>query len=281
MDNPNKNRKIESAWIKTINDKINALDLFSKDLFKSFTFNNATAEQQVIIDRLVAAMDEKAIGLFLSFPWQNDFQKQAYSRGLDIALADIKAIQRTSPASASIEQGTAAILSSSVHQNELKFLQERSGVKLKRWIDELLFDTRNILHEQLGFVSMDSISDAITERIKATESRAITIAITETAQAAQRSVIKEVEQRNLIQDDDLLEVRWISKFDNKVRHLHAFWHGKKMSKEQAARNVTISPWGCRCHLKVVSKKRTSAMEDAKYKKQRKFMLEQEKKKAPK
>jgi len=306
--NPNRTKSIEKAWLREIKRKFKQLNSYMLSLplesevkvsnnkifraIKTFIvnvksiitgnpdreiFTNVTAAQQAQIDIFMTGMREEAIGILLSTPWQNKYQTEAYKRGIDRADSELKAALPAQEVAnvGTLDTGATALINTAVHAAELDFLHERANVKLSKWVDDLLFDTRSILHEQLGIVSVDDIHAAITDRINVTTSRATTIEVTEIAQASQRSVIKEVEQVNS-QSDELVEVRWISVADQRVRDLHAAWHGEVMSNEQASRNITISPWNCRCAVKAVVKNRTPARVDAKFKAERKLLLAKEK-----
>jgi SPP1 gp7 family putative phage head morphogenesis protein len=237
---------------------------------------NVSAEQQTQIDAFMKQFDERAIGIFLSTPWQNKYQTESYNRGIERADDQLKTMLTASEQALlpSLNMEAAALVTTSIHANELDFLHKRANKSLAKWIDDLLFDTRSILHEQAGIVSVDDIHGAITDRINVTTSRARVINVTEIAQASQRSVIKEIETINA-QSDEVIEARWITVRDSKVRHLHANWHGKIMSNEQASRNITISPWNCRCGIKPVIENRAPARAEAKFKAERKLLMNKE------
>ena len=275
--NPNRTKSIEKAWLREIKRKFKRFNSYMLSLPLTSITNNVTAAQQAQIDIFMKGMREEAIGILLSTPWQNKYQTEAYKRGIDRADSELKAALSAQEVAkvGTLDSGATALINTAVHAAELDFLHERANVKLSKWVDDLLFDTRSILHEQLGIVSVDDIHAAITDRINVTTSRATTIEVTEIAQASQRSVIKEVEQVNS-QSDELVEVRWITVQDSRVRHLHAAWHGEVMSNEQASRNITISPFNCRCAVKAVVKNRTPARVDAKFKAERKLLLAKEK-----
>lgn len=273
-NNPNKTRTIEKNWLREIRRKFKQLNDFMLELPLSSVVVNITAQQQAEINQFMQAYREEAISIFLSLPWQNEYQTQAYERGVDRANREAKALLTVSEASSipSLDLGAAALITTDIHAQELDFLHERANTKLDKWIQELLFDTRSILHEQMGVVAVDDIHAAITDRINVTQSRANVIAGTELGQASQRSVIKEVEGINS-QGGDLLEEEWITTMDGRERPLHKQWHRTRMSNEQAARNITISPWRCRCGLKVVRKdSKQPARLQARYKKEREALL---------
>jgi len=275
--NPNKSKTIEKAWNREISRKFAELKAYMITIPLTSIVTNVNAEQQAQINAFMAKFDARAIGIFLDEPWQSKYQTEAYKRGIERTDREIKSILTAQEAAKlpTLDVGATALINTAVHSNELDFLHDRANVKLKKWIDEMLFDTRNILHEQMGIVSVDDIHEAITDRINVTTSRARVINVTEVAQASQRSVIKEAQEVNAQTDQDL-EVQWITKNDSVVRHLHARWHRIIMSLEQAARNVTISPWNCRCGLKVVIRARQSNRVTKIYAQQRKVLMQTEK-----
>ena len=67
-------------------------------------------------------------------------------------------------------------------------------------------------------------------------------------------------------------VRWVTKYDNRVRDLHRRWHGKIMTPDEARKNVTISPWGCRCGLYPVTARDNTDKKNKKWDDERKELL---------
>ncbi len=271
-NNPNKTKTIEKRWFSEIARKFKRLNDFMLTLPLSPIVINITADQQAEINAFMTAKKQEAIGIFFSDRWQQAYQTEAYIRGVDRADREIKVLLTAKEAAAlpSLDVGATALINTTIHAAELDFLHDRSDTKLNKWLDELLFDTRSILHEQMGVVAVDDIHDAITARINVTTSRAEVIAVTEISQASQKSVVKEVEAINAQGGE--LDVVWISVMDSRVRHLHAIFHGQIMSNEQAARNITISPWRCRCGLRVVRRGKQPARQTAKYKKERAVLV---------
>ena len=273
-NNPNRTRMIEKKWLREIRDKISSLKKSMLEIPLSSLTTNVTAEQQQQINQFMTAFREQAIGLFLSDDWQNVYQTQAYERGVERAISQAAATLSAKEAAglSTLDISATALITTDIHKTELDFLHERANTKLDKWLQELLFDTRSILHEQMGIVAVDDIHAAIIERINVTQSRADLIAGTELGQASQRSVVKEVESINK-QGKIQFETEWITTMDGRERPLHAQWHRKRMSNEQAARNMTISPWRCRCGLKVVRKdKKTPARLQARYDKERAIVI---------
>jgi len=276
--NPNKTKRIESAWDRDITRRFREINSIMLTIPLPSMTVNVTAEQQEAINLFMSKFKDTAIGILLSTNWQNKYQTEAYERGIDRADREIKVALTAQEAAkvGTLDLGAAALITTDVHAAELAFLHDRANEKLEKWVNELLFDTMSILHEQLGIVSVDDIHQAITDRINVTTSRARVIDVTEIAQASQRSVIKEVEQINIRSDEDV-EVIWVTVKDSRVRHLHAGWHGKIMSNEQASRNITISPFNCRCAVKAIVRKRQPARQAARFKSERKVLLAQENK----
>ena len=276
-NNPNKTKSIEKQLNREISRKFRELNSFMLTLPLTSITTNVSASQQAQINAFMQQFEERAIGIFLSLPWQNKYQTESYERGITRADQQLKAMltakeQLLLP---SLNMEAAALVTTAVHANELDFLHKRANKSLTKWIDDLLFDTRSILHEQMGIVSVDDIQNAITDRINVTTSRSRVINVTEVSQASQRSVLKEG-QAIAAQSDEEIEAQWITVKDSRVRHLHANWHRRIMSIEQASRNITISPWNCRCGIKLVIRNRLSARVTAIHAKERKKLLGQEK-----
>lgn len=277
-NNPNKTKSIEKQWNREISRKFKELNDFMLTLPLTSITANVSATQQAQINAFMQQFEERAIGIFLSLPWQNKYQTESYERGITRADQQLKAMltakeQLLLP---SLNMEAAALVTTAVHANELDFLHKRANKSLTKWIDDLLFDTRSILHEQMGIVSVDDIQNTITDRINVTTSRSRVINVTEISQASQRSVVKEVEAMNAQSDEDI-KVEWITVRDERVRALHARWHGTFMSNEQASRNITISPWQCRCGLKPVIESRVPARKKARLKAERNFLVEHQSK----
>lgn len=275
-NNPNKTKSIEKKWKNEVRRRFSDLDSEMRQIPISSGVVNISDAERIEIDNFMREFERLATALILAEPWQNKYQTLAYERSVKRTNEQIKSLFTDGTAQAlgllHAESSVSMALPSNV--NELNFLHERANDKLSKWVAALLEDTKSILHENLGIVPVDSIYEAIADRINVTTSRADVIAATEIAQASQRAVIKQSQEMSIALDEEV-EVRWITVRDSRVRHLHASWHGKLMSPEQGARNITISPWNCRCGLKPVRSDSVSARENAKYKSERKLLLSQE------
>lgn len=276
-NNPNKAKGIEKRWRAEARRKFAELKRFMRDIPLVSITTNVDAQEQARIDVFQQTFDREAIGLFLTAPWQNKYQTEAYRRGIERSTIQARALLTSSEiAAAPLLAGTAAnLLSLPTHSNELNFLHDRANDKLAKWITALLEDTKSILHENVGIVPADQIFQQIADRINVTTSRSEAIAVTEVAQASQRAVINQTQEIQ-VSLDQAMSVRWNTVKDSKVRHLHANWHGKLFSPEQAARNITISPWNCRCGLITVVTERDSERVKAKFAEERKILLAKEK-----
>lgn len=276
-NNPNKTKTLEKRWRAEINRRYAQLKAEMLLIPVPTMITNVDTVTQSVIDDFLALFNRRAIGILLSTPWQNKYQTIAYERSIERVSQGIRSLLtgREAFALPSLDLGAAALVTTTEHSNELNFLHSRANGSLAKWVNQLLEDTKSILHEKAGIVPADSIYDAILDRINVTASRSRVIDTTEISQASQRSVIKEVQETAIVSDQNV-EVRWITVADPSVRHLHANWHGKIMSPEQAARNITISPWNCRCGLKPVIKNRVPARVNARFAKERKILLAKEK-----
>ena len=120
-------------------------------------------------------------------------------------------------------------------------------------------------------VSTSKLVRSVSGRASVANSVGEQVASTETIQAAQKAQIN----ANLLLEEDLGEkvfLRWISRDDNKVRRLHARFHGQLMTRSEANRNIAISPWNCRCGFQQVTVGRATQKSQDKFDRERKQML---------
>lgn len=272
-NNPNRTKSIERKWIAEAKRRFSELKREVKLLAIPLLVINISDNEFSAIDKFILEFERLMVLLVTSSPWQNKYQTQSYLRGLARTNNELKSLFRKAPSEffGLIHAKSVISLTLPTNRNELNFLHTRANESLSGWMDKLLLDTRSILQENIGVVSVDDIFEAIAKRIDVTTSRAITIAATEVAQASQRAVIKQIQELSILSDEQI-DVRWITVRDSSVRHLHSNWHGRIMSPEQAARNITISPWNCRCGFKPVVEDRVPARKEAKFKAERKSLL---------
>lgn len=275
-NNPNKTKSIEKKWKSEARRRFSELESEMRQIPLSSVVVNISDAERIEIDNFMREFERLATALILADPWQNKYQTLAYERSVTRTNEQLKSFftEGTAQALGLLHAESSVSLALPGNVNELDFLHERANDKLSKWVAALLEDTKSILHENMGIVPVDSIYDAIADRINVTTSRSDVIAATEIAQASQRAVIKQTQEISVALDEEV-DVRWITVKDSRVRHLHASWHGKVMSPEQAARNITISPWNCRCGLRPVVAAVDSDKTKAKFAAERKALLAKE------
>lgn len=271
-NNPNKTKTIEKKWRAEAKRRFAELKKETLLLSLNSIVTNINDSQRIEIERFMVEFERLSRDLITSNPWQNKYQTQSYIRGIERTNSQaLTFLREESPELFGLVHAKGLIsLNLPANRNELDFLHTRANDALDKWVVKLLDDTKSILHEQLGVVDVESIFESIADRINVTTSRSEVIAATEVAQASQRAVVKQTQELSILSTEDI-DVRWITVRDSKVRHLHADWHGKIFSPEQAARNITISPWNCRCGLKPVVEDRVPARVNARFKKEREFL----------
>jgi len=267
-NNPNKTKSIEQKWNNEITKRFNEL---IKQV-KSFKFNKIIKNSENDnSDEFLALLLLLVTKIFLTISWQEKYQIAAYEQTVTRYVDEIKKLLTKQQAASNLQSIEGGILFNQANINELEFLKKRAGTALKKWISVLISDVDSIIHDSFGRISNKELTKLIIQKIKITEARARVIATTETNQAAQRAVIIQAEQTQLIFGEEI-SIRWITMRDSRVRHLHAMWHGQIMTKSEALSNLAISPWNCRCALKPVIKKRIPARKQALFEKERKQLL---------
>ena len=267
---PNRNASIEKRWNKDINrrwhsawQKIVAIPL------PEVITNLSTSEAQLIqfyIDQVYRIVEEE----IAPATWQNEYQRMAYERGMVQSKNDLLSILSGQEATAAVAVLYLDLNFSEPHRVEFSFLADRANEKLAGYIRSFLTDLTGIVRDNIG-LPISTIRALVKDRFFRMRKDAKRIATTEVNQAAQRAALirsMELQQATGIQTD----VRWVTAKDNRVRHLHAGWHGKIFTREQASRNMQISPWNCRCKLHPVVKTRVPARTNARFAKERKALL---------
>lgn len=265
--NPTKTRGIEKAWLKEINRRfkqfnrevIAALRLLDKTGLVTNAFEADPVQLRAYIAFFQLELDNLIVGT-----WQEKYQQRAYQLAINRATAELRRQgMRTTIIEADIAAGrqigsfTAVpslglsaldIAALPIHQETLEFLFTRAFESLEGLTATMARDVRNILfngaEQGLG---VDELTRQINKRISVGRSRAALIARTETIQAYQRGTINQTLLAAEFLDEDV-NIRWVTVRDTKVRHLHRGWHGKVMTDKEARKNISISPYNCRCGL---------------------------------
>lgn len=289
-DNPTKTRGIEKAWNREINKR------FSE--FRRLVIGELRALNQLTVNQFNANPDQlRAYMLFFQQElnrlivgdWQEKYQSRSYELAIDRFIQELK---RQEPLKRDNNSGLIGnamthnqqsflgliigafgnirdFLFNPVHQEALDFLFTRSFESLSGFSQEMARNVRIILvngaEQGLG---INEIAKQINERINVGKSRAKLIAQTETIQAFQRGSINQARITSETLGEEV-GLRWLTVRDNKVRRLHAGWHGEVFSRKEAFRNINISPWNCRCGLAPVIEEADTEAKRVKFSKERK------------
>lgn len=289
-DNPTKTRGIEKAWNREINKR------FSE--FQKSVIGNLRDLSQLTVNQFNANPDQlRAYMLFFQREldrlivgdWQEKYQQRSYELAIDRFMQELKRQEPLKKDNNPNLIGNAMthnqggflgtiisafgrvrdFLFNPVHQEALDFLFTRSFEALSGFSQEMARNVRIILvngaEQGLG---INEIARQINDRIGVGKSRAKLIAQTETIQAFQRGSINQARLTSEALGEEV-GLRWLTVRDVKVRHLHAGWHGKVFTKENAFKNINISPWNCRCGLAPVIEEADTEAKRVKFSKERK------------
>ena len=299
--NPTKTRTIEANWLREINKRwrlftgrmIDALRAANDNtngsnfplINQGAVFDLSASQQrtfmefmQLQIDRLLMASDQPP-------NWQAQYQLQSYQRGVESArrhlLAQSATLVRTAEEVAqaallgdftAVPSLGAANVTAPIHQDALEFLFTRSYDKLNGWTDAMATETRQILFD--GVAQGKGIDDVVREmvkRIDVSRTRARVIARTEVIQAFQQSNTNEAERASE-EIGEVILLRWLTVRDNRVRHLHATWHGTLATPKENKVRIGISPQNCRCGVAPVIPEANTKAKQKKFDKERKQLL---------
>ena len=250
------------------------------------------AEQiRVFMAFWTAQVDALLLGSTEPPNWQARYQLQSYQRALERGRAQLRAQgARLAPTPAELAQAAsldvdftitpslaidfagATIAAAPIHHETLEFLYSRSYESLKQWTDQMTRDVRQILTDGVREGrGINELRKEIGARLSVSESRARTIARTETIQAYQRGTIN---QAGILSEetDEEVGLRWLTVGDGRVRHLHAGWHGKIFTNDEAFGKINQSPWNCRCSLAPVISEGDTPKKQKNFDKEREQLL---------
>ena len=283
-NNPTKTRTIERLWFADINRRFRELNVAIKEQLKrSQMIVNAFAmsiEQQRVF---MAWLESKIEELFFTTDWQEQYQLQSYMRslkrvrsdlisaGIDLNLTEAeREIVRISDFDFSARPSlvTQTLPTQAVHQDALEFLFSRSYDALKTTTNKMSTTIRTELFDgvQAGEGALE-IARRIAQRTEIGQREAQRIARTETIQAYQRSTINEGERLSE-ETGETYKLVWITACDERVRKLHAAWHGTIMTPTKARKRINESPFNCRCGQRIVTESMLTEAKKAEWKKQR-------------
>lgn len=299
--NPTKTRTIENNWLRDINRRWAAFEKSAVDQLRRLNAQEVAIEpitnKGAVFDistsqlRVYMAFLQREITRLLMVTaeppnWQATYQAQAYQRGLDnarINLAqqgasliptaqEVAAASELTPFTATSTLGTTISSGAPIHQDALEFLFTRSYEKLDGWTSAMATETRQILFD--GVAQGDGIDDVVRKmvaRIDVSRTRSRVIARTETIQAFQISTTNEATRASEEIGAPVL-LRWLTVRDERVRHLHANWHGTLATPKQNRARINVSPWNCRCGQGPVIPEANTEKKQKKFDKERKQLL---------
>ncbi len=247
-------------------------------------FTISPVQQRTFMAFLQTQIDRLLLGTTEAPNWQGIYQAQSYQRGIDATrqslisqgsgivpteVERLAAIDLT-PFTATPSLGISS--NAPIHQDALEFLFERSYEKLNGWTDSMASETRQILFD--GVAQGKGIEDVVREMVArqdVSRNRARVIARTETIQAFQLSSTNEAE-RAADEIGEPVLLRWLTARDDRVRHLHATWHGTLSTPKENKARINVSPWNCRCASAPVIPEANTEAKQKKFKKEREQLL---------
>jgi SPP1 gp7 family putative phage head morphogenesis protein len=299
--NPTRTRTIEENWLRDINRRwkrftknttkalisLNADGNISSDVLinKGADFVLSASQQRTFMAFMQSQIDQLLMGTPEPPNWQAQYQIQSYQRGIDstrqslisqgidIVLTPEEAIsaQGLQPFTATPSLGGGTV-TAPIHQDALQFLYTRSYDKLKGWTDDMATQTRQILFDGVSQgKGIDDVVRDMVDRINVSRTRARVIARTETIQAYQQSSTNEAERASIEIGSEIL-LRWLTVRDNRVRHLHATWHGTLATPKENRARINVSPWNCRCGQAPVIPEANTEKKRKKFAKEREQLL---------
>lgn len=259
---PNKSMGMEKRWNRDLARRMGAFYRGLQPLFKSLTAGivlaNASANEdrfnKAFIDRFSELIDKNLVG-----DWQRQYQTAMYSQTIERTNQRYQQDNKASLWDANTYALLHGLLTSGYqsraeHTNELTFLWNRAATSLVVAADRMKRNVSQLLHDGFGSESATALREQIADQVKKFKTSALLVSRTEINKAAQRAVII---QAMLIEGITGYKqmLWWVTVNDSHVRHLHAAWHGDLVDIKEALRRMKISPFRCRCELRIVPNKR--------------------------
>lgn len=296
---PTRTGRIRKAWFKEINAKYNKLAKDSAEKLKELATPSVSTNAEIGLNasqqRIYMAWLTEQIALIQGeLPpnnWQNQYQFNSYMQALTRTRESLIAQgAQLAPTTAELSDAsgitsftaTPALSTSltgmaNIHQDSLEFLFTRSYESLKNWNDQLAKDVRMIAFDAVkNGEGIRETSKKITERTRATKSRAELIARTELNSAYVESALNETKRASEELGEEINN-RWVSALSPTTRHNHASWHGK-IYDEQEVRKRKQPPnnYNCKCSIiPVIAGVSDTPARNEKFTKQRKQFEEAE------
>lgn len=159
------------------------------------------------------------------------------------------------------------------HQEGARKIENRAYSSLVGQTEQMISQIRSVMESENNNTPTSNMIALLQQRVSAANSGGERIASTETIQAFQTSQINTAQIRE-DETGEEIKLRWLTRDDSKVRRLHAGWHGKVMTKTEAAHNINESPWNCRCGFAMVPPNADTEKRQAMFDKERKQLLKE-------
>ncbi len=267
--NPTMTRTIEKNWIRDSNRRFAALYKAIDEKLKNPAYITNAIGMSIEQQRIFMAWLETEIQrLFFSTDWQSQYQLESYNRALKRVRADLLRagedliltsreldIARSSDfdfsAVSSLGIGTERP-TQPIHQDALEFVFSRALESLRGITDSMARSIRQTIFDgvQQGKGILET-ARAIKNGVAISSRRAQLIARTETVQGHHQGTANEVDRINEERGTDH-KIVWITARDERVRALHAQWHGTINTVIEAREKDAIQPFNCRCGQRVVT-----------------------------
>lgn len=245
---------------QTRKQRITNVDPFvmTDDQFERYmVFLRVRAYQDIIGVNLISDANSAVVPLQTD-QWQQKYITVSYARGLDSAQAQIRSGGLATGLSMAelrdlftvgTEERAAQMMveTQALHGTTVASLQRTTLTSLIQATENMLAQMRRDVEVARSLVDprITALVQDLAGRVSAANSTGMQIASTETIQAFQNGQINNAAIVSE-QTGEEIQLRWLTRRDSKVRHLHARWHGVIMTQIEASQNINESPWNCRC-----------------------------------
>ena len=296
---PTKTRAIERRWQKEINRRwkrfrrvilaeLRRVNREAKLVTNAETIAISATQARVYMAFVNQQINEILLGAPGALGWQAQHQVDSYMKSLDRFIKAIR-LQGESVVATQLEREIAASLPAftardafsvpvgvgtlpPIHQESLEFIFTRAYESLEGWTNKLSTEVRqSVFNGITQGQGVREVARNISERTSVSRSRAMLIAQTETNQAYGLSQTTSA-IRSMELGSRAIKLRWLTKRDGIVRHLHALWHGTLSTPQEANRKKGVSPHNCRCGLAPVVEGANTEAKILQFKQERKELL---------
>lgn len=193
--------------------------------------------------------------------WQNRYISPSYLRGVETGQAQLRSfgvdVGLTVPEIRALydvatDEEVARVLVglNSLHNTSIDSLQSNAMAGLVQSVETMLGQIRSKIEEENTASPISKVLTDLRKVVSKNESTGKQVASTSTIQSFQNGQITNAaiteERLKAAGTPTEIKLRWLTRQDNLVRHLHANWHGVVMTKIEASQNINVSKWNCRC-----------------------------------